>query len=583
MEVTSKRHLLPGTRYEHLFVRPKGDFKTINLNSGVSQTVEFIQDLVPKTLADTRRLVNTLIEEIPQGGRSRRAICKRFWEFVYQHIGYKKDKEGVEQVRRPSRLWADRVGDCDCMSVFLSSCLMNAGIPHKFRITKYERLDGETPSWQHIYVIVPDSSSAKGYITMDCVKEEFNSEQPYLEKKDYDMKLEYLNGFEDSENTSMFSGHAWKIPASVDAQDLANSNDIDDLGTLGQWTRTEMEGVEGLDGRKKKRNGPTLIGKFIRKINRVNPATVALRNSVLLAMKVNFLKVASRIRFAYLSDAKAKEMGMDLSKLNRIRQVKDKVESIYEKAGGKKENLRSAILKGKGNKDKKVNLSGLSGLLGIDGYTGDDQENAILYARTLSDLGSVDGLGEPMTAGAALAASAAVLTPLAAVLSQIKGLFPAKPQEEAAFEAEPTAAEQVPTVTERDIQESSQVMQQENMAAQASTPPPLPPMPVESSQEITTTSNTESSTNTGGGTTQGNEEGFFTKIFNKAKENKVATVVVVGLLGYGAYRLMKPGSSNGVSGLAGIPKKRSQKKGSTKKQKGKKKGKTKKYIALKLQ
>jgi hypothetical protein len=582
MEVTSTRHLLPGTRYEHLFVKPKGEFETINLNAGVSQTVDFIQELVPKTLQDTRPLVNALIRELQPNARSKRAICKRIWEFVYQHIEYKRDKDGVEQVRRPSRLWYDRKGDCDCMTVFISSCLMNAGIPHRLRITKYTRSDGETPSFSHIYVVVPDGAS---YITMDCVKEEFNSEQPYLERKDYQMKLEYLNGFEDAENESMFSGSGWKIPASVDAQDLADSNDVDELGTLGQWSRSEE--IEGLDGRKKKRNGPTLIGKFIRKINRVNPATVALRNSVLLAMKVNFLKVASRIRFAYVSDAKAKEMGMDLSKLTRIRQVKDKVESIYEKAGGKKENLRAAILKGKGNKDGKVNMNQLAGLFGFFGIAGDEQENAILQARSLSDLGSVDGLGEPVTAGAALTASAAVLTPLAAVLSQVKGLFPGKPAEDAAFDAQPTASEQTPMVSDRDIQESNQVTQVENRAAQSDAPPPPAPVDVPepvitSNSSVTNTTATGNGGSENGGTENGSktDPGFFDKVITKAKENKVATIVIVGLLGYGAYKLMNSGDAHEVSGLPTTKKKNES---TTKKQKGKRKGKSQKYTSVELQ
>jgi hypothetical protein len=57
------------------------------------------------------------------------------------------------------------------------------------------------------------------------------------------------------------------------------------------------------------------------------------------------------------------------------------------------------------------------------------------------------------------------------------------------------------------------------------------------------------------------------KLITKAKENKVATVVIVGLVGYGAYKLLNKGSTRQQgSGLSGLPKKKS----STKKQKGKK-------------
>jgi hypothetical protein len=578
MEVTSKRTLLPGNRYDSLIPKAKGNDKTILLSAGVDNTVDFIKELVPKTLGDTRSLVNTLVGEIPSGNRNQHSICKKIWEFVYQHIAYQKDKDGVEQVRRPSRAWRDRRSgvDCDCYTVFISSCLFNLGIPHKLRITKYARLDGHTPSWQHIYVIVPTTT---GYITMDCVKDQFDQEEPYLEKKDYTMRLDYLNGLDTGDESSSQSGHSFKVPRNVDAMDLAETNDTDELGVLGGWYRNEND-LEGLFDRKK-RNGPTIVGKFIRKINRVNPATIALRNSVLLAMKVNFMKVASRIRFAYLSDAQAKAMGMDIAKLNKLRKLKDKVESIYEKAGGKKENLRKAILQGKGNKDRKVNLSGLSGLFGFTGVEGDADEQIILSAGSLSALGSVQGLGQLGSAVAtSLAAASAVMAPIAAALSQIKGLFPGKPAEDASFDSEPTASDQNPVVSERDIKESAVEVERE-----IPLPPPVnsPPPVVSNSTNTSETMEENSAITPSGGNSPpaSSQPGFFTKLMDKAKENPITSLVIVGIVGYGTYKLLQPKQQASSSGLSGLPSKRNKKKkGKSKPKAGSKK--KKKYVSVSL-
>jgi hypothetical protein len=48
-----------------------------------------------------------------------------------------------------------------------------------------------------------------------------------------------------------------------------------------------------------------------------------LRNGFLLAMKINLMNVAGRLRCAYLTDALAQWKGMNLSELNKVRSVKD--------------------------------------------------------------------------------------------------------------------------------------------------------------------------------------------------------------------------------------------------------------------
>ena len=61
-------------------------------------------------------------------------------------------------------------------------------------------------------------------------------------------------------------------------------------------------------------------------------------------MKINLMNVAGRLRYGYLTDSQAQAKGMNLSELKKLRSIKDRAETVYWQAGGKKENLKKAIL-----------------------------------------------------------------------------------------------------------------------------------------------------------------------------------------------------------------------------------------------
>jgi hypothetical protein len=148
-------------------------------------------------------------------------------------------------------------------------------------------------------------------------------------------------------------------------------------------------------------------------VNRyVNPVTILLRNGILLAMKVNMFNVAGRLRYAYLTDAQAEKMGIRVSELKKVREQLKNLENRYDEAGGKPSNLKKAILTGKGNKDKKVPLSGLSG------FEGDLMEYNILKYN--NPAGIEYGLGTDPGTGAALAAASAIVGIIATTLGTIK-------------------------------------------------------------------------------------------------------------------------------------------------------------------
>lgn len=179
--------------------------------------------------------------------------------------------------------------------------------------------------------------------------------------------------------------------------------------------------------------GKKVLKPALKTFNRfVNPATILLRNGFLLAMKVNLMKVAERLRFGYLSDAEARKRGVSMSGFAKLKQAVQKAEKIYDLAGGKKSNLKRAILTGKGNNDKAVPLSGFalgnpSDIDPTDEFT-DPFEQFIVEADPelveafINDEVEVEGLGEPASGAAIAAASGAVAT-VSALLNKISGVF----------------------------------------------------------------------------------------------------------------------------------------------------------------
>jgi hypothetical protein len=171
--------------------------------------------------------------------------------------------------------------------------------------------------------------------------------------------------------------------------------------------------------------GKKILKPVISTVNRyANPATILLRNGFLASMKLNLFKVAERLRFGYLSDAEARKRGVNMTEFGKLKKAIDKANQIYELAGGKKENLKNAILKGKGNDDKAVPLSGLEGLGEVTEYA-DEFERFILESdSTLVEEymdEELEGLG--VVASTAIAAASAAVGSVAALLSKITGVF----------------------------------------------------------------------------------------------------------------------------------------------------------------
>ncbi len=613
MEANKRRHIKSGKEYDHLFPIAEGNNSTIRKNANVYHTVAFIPKVVNETLDQTKQLSEQL------KANNIYETCKNIWHFVYEHINYKKDTTGYEQIRSPARAWHDRYTgvDCDCYSVFISSTLSNLGIPHNLRITKYHR-----DYFQHIYPVVPFQNS---YITMDCVTDRFNYEVPFSEKKDYLMDLQYLNGFDDGFEISgagdgmselgkliqrKMSGGKKPLPLKPKTpvpfkKPMPLMKKKAALLNKGN-TSNPVQTPNPLSNGKKPKKKP--FGKILNVVNKANPATVLLRNGILASMKLNIKNTAGRLRWSYLTPQQAAAKSIDPVKFQKLVNTRMKLEKIFFGAGGNPKNLKKAILSGKGNKDKAVN--GLEGFGMID--TGGVQYMSaytpmtellgteIYYDENINGMEGFGELGEPITMST-IAAAAGVIAGIVAMLKDVGNIFQKKTKEAEDFaekkneEAEkenpvpvPNTATPgiVPTVTIKENSDTPEVVVKTTTPSSESGKTEVvkfnaeQPV-VETKSEVTPVNTSETNltanTNTNPNADNNNSDnpGFWEK--NK-KWLKPAAIGVGGItiIGIG-YAMMKGGKTqnkssppgNGLSGTPNYKKRKNHKRSKPKHQKKK--------------
>jgi hypothetical protein len=450
MESRTKKQLKSGAAYDALFPKAGGATVTIKKGATVGDTVQFIPKAVQLTLAQTAKIAQVL------KGNDLYATCSNIWHFLYGHIAYQKDEAGHEQIRSPSRSWRDRHSgiDCDCFSVFISSILSNLGIKHLLRITKYSQ-----DYFQHIYPVVP---YANGYIIMDCVTDRFDYEVPYSEKKDFTMDLQFLNGFEGGMTGSMgthgqgvdgmtelgrllqkkfgktnkglppgkkiMPGFAKKAYRKVQQAKATNLRTAQTPALPAANPAPAVPDGYALPRTKKKKFG----GKLLNVVNKVNPATVLLRNGILASMKLNTRNVAARLRWSYLTPQQAADKGIEPAKFQKLVAARMRLEKVFYGAGGKPANLRKAIMSGKGNKDKAVNgLEGWNGSMGELVYLNEYTPLSsllgpeIFYDENINGLNGAGTLGEPITLSS-IAAAAGVIAGIVGMLKDVGNIFKKK-------------------------------------------------------------------------------------------------------------------------------------------------------------
>ncbi len=610
MEANKRRHIKSGKEYDHLFPIAEGNNSTIRKNANVYHTVAFIPKVVNETLDQTKQLSELL------KSNNTYETCKNIWHFVYEHINYKKDATGYEQIRSPARAWHDRFTgvDCDCYSVFISSILSNLGIPHTLRITKYHR-----DYFQHIYPVVPFQN---GYITLDCVTDRFNYEVPFSEKKDYPMDLQYLNGFEDNDAIYGPGNGMEELGKIIQRKMNGGKKPLPMKGKTPVPVRKGTPLMKKKAGLLNKGNNPNpvetpdplpngkkpkkkIFGKILNVVNKANPATVLLRNGILASMKLNIKNTAGRLRWSYLTPQQASAKSIDPAKFQKLVNTRMKLEKIFFGAGGNPKNLKKAILSGKGNKDKAVN--GLEGFGMLD--TGSVQYmneytpmtellgTEIYYDENINGMEGFGELGEPITMST-IAAAAGVIAGIVAMLKDVGNIFQKKTKDAEDFdEAKNEQAEKenpvpvpttatpgiVPTVTVKENSDTPEVFVKTATPSSESGNTEVvkfnaeQPV-VETKSEVAPVNTTEANVtaNTNANTDNNNENPNF---WEKNKKWLKPVAIGVGgltIIGIG-YAMMKGGKTqnkssppgNGLSGTPHYKKRKNHKRNKPKQQKKK--------------
>ncbi|MBN2776520.1 MAG: hypothetical protein JXR36_02690 [Bacteroidales bacterium] len=160
-----------------------GQTTTLKNYADVHDTIDAARRIVRENYPAVQDLAYSL-----QGDNCKETY-ENIWNFVRQNIRYQNDEPGREQLRRPQRTLHDRTGDCDDMSILISSILTNLGLQHELWVVAYKKLN----QWQHIYPVAYSRDGSRYVI--DCVPEipHFNYEaQPIKNKIVIDMRLEEL-------------------------------------------------------------------------------------------------------------------------------------------------------------------------------------------------------------------------------------------------------------------------------------------------------------------------------------------------------------------------------------------------------
>jgi hypothetical protein len=200
----------------------------------VNDTVNLMQDIIRKNHQQVSKLAQYLKRD------TELKTCESIWNFVFNHIQYKRDIVGREQLSTPARLWLNRStpntpSDCDDHSTFIGSLLYCLGIPFKIRIAGY---DGRP--FSHVYIVT------KSNICVDTVLHRFNCEAEYSSKKDFTMQIETLHGLEGheadalgtlealSESADRFDSQTEYVPELEDMEQAEELNGLEGLGDLGE-------------------------------------------------------------------------------------------------------------------------------------------------------------------------------------------------------------------------------------------------------------------------------------------------------------------------------------------------------------
>lgn len=510
------RKINTSKKYDRFFVAPRGQDQRFNTNHPLHETLRMFPQFIKWSMPEVREFAKEM------EGRNLRETCSNLWHFCYEYIQYRPDDWGMEQVRSPNRIYAERFRgvDCDCYTNLIAACLAVLQVPGiTLRVTKYPDPEGKNlnPSFSHIYVIVPDG---KSYLTIDPVMPEFDFEAPFIDKIDKKMSLHYLNGpggnlkgfdaadmlQEDVYQSDLGSAkpkrsllkakQQGQTPKAIQAGFQRPDGSIDWEGyqkhvqaeyqrqngqsfdahfrqqqaaheaRRRQHANQQQKEIEAMRRELNRRgvanahvkdhgelirllNANPSTGKglnFINKVNKFNPATALVRFGALASIGINYLGIGKALLIGRLDDSTArKNPRIIYDKYKRVRNVYNTFAQAFFVAGGKKENLKKTLDKLDNRlRSKGKSLYGFPSANALEEVLGPEVVASELPRQVVTAL---NGLGEPISLSAGIAAATAILTAAATAIKAIGS----------AVQGQPDADSDPDTVTEIEQFETREV------------------------------------------------------------------------------------------------------------------------------
>lgn len=185
------------------------------------------------------------------------------------------------------------------------------------------------------------------------------------EREDEINRLQGLDNLGDSgEETQLFYGIEGLGGVSVLGKVKAKKQFFKNIKKTVQKvkTATKKVGTKVKTGAKKVGLKAKKVAKKVaRVIIKTNPLTIAARAGMLAAMKTNFLKIAARLKWGYLTEAEARTHDFDIAEWKKSKDALKKAENLFVNTlKGNPEAFKKAILTGRAG-----GLSGINEELGV--------------------------------------------------------------------------------------------------------------------------------------------------------------------------------------------------------------------------
>ena len=149
-------------------------------DEGVEQTIRLMQKYKNKYI--NHQVIKTIANRLK--GYNHQETIKNTFSYVAQNYSYKPDPKGIELVYSPKHTIIGNVkaGDCDDLSVVLSTLLEANGIKTKFRTVAWKK--GYEDTFTHVYVIAYDNFN---WIALDPSAgiRGYKNEVKYFKKRDW--------------------------------------------------------------------------------------------------------------------------------------------------------------------------------------------------------------------------------------------------------------------------------------------------------------------------------------------------------------------------------------------------------------